>query len=103
MPANNPRGNPATLTSFSAKWQSGSTQVIRVPIALADQILDLAHQLDQGLPIEVAKPASQSLLQAIEKLNQVAETPRNNFPRERRELLRSAIADLRALVTVNKQ
>lgn len=98
----NPRGNPATLTSYAPKWQSGSTQVIRVPIALADQILELAHRLDQGLPVEAAKSTSQTLLQAIEKLNQVAETPRNNFSKERRELLRAAIYDIEALVTVNR-
>jgi DNA adenine methylase len=34
-------------TTFSAKWKSGPTSVIRVPSKLANEILDYAHDLDQ--------------------------------------------------------
>jgi hypothetical protein len=43
----NPKGNEASLKKFKPKWYNGTTQTIRVPIALADQILDYAHKLDE--------------------------------------------------------
>src|SRR3989442_10366771 len=33
-------------TTFSAKWKTGPTAVVRVPTKLAAQILDYAHELD---------------------------------------------------------
>lgn len=89
-------GNVATLTKWQPKWQSGATQTIRVPIVLADRILDLAHRLDQGEDIE-AKPDVETLSQVIEKLEQVYLSPRNNFGKERKALLREAIEQLKSL------
>lgn len=34
------------------KWAHGETKVIRVPIALADRVLEIAKILDQGIPLE---------------------------------------------------
>ncbi len=42
----NPKGNLESLRPYESKWRSGKTQTIRVPIALAEQILVLARQLD---------------------------------------------------------
>ncbi|MGJ3253838.1 MAG: hypothetical protein ACFE0J_22295 [Elainellaceae cyanobacterium] len=40
-----------TKTSFTPQWNSGKTTVIRVPEALADEILILARQMDtENLP-----------------------------------------------------
>jgi len=44
----NPKGNEATLRKYQPKWKHGHTTVIRVPIALVDQIMDYAHRLDNG-------------------------------------------------------
>jgi len=44
----NPKGNPATLRKYQPKWKHGQTTVIRVPVALVDQIMDYAHRLDNG-------------------------------------------------------
>lgn len=44
----NPKGNPATLRKYQPKWKHGQTTVIRVPVALVDQIMDYAHKLDNG-------------------------------------------------------
>lgn len=49
----NPKGNPATLKPYRPKWRSGKTQVIRVPIALADEVLRLAQQLDRSEPLSI--------------------------------------------------
>lgn len=48
----NPKGHEATLKKFKPKWHSGETRTIRVPIAIADQILEYAHNLDEALTQE---------------------------------------------------
>ena len=45
--------NPDSLKNiephkFKSKWNNGKTRTIRVPVTLADQVLDYAHQLDDG-------------------------------------------------------
>jgi hypothetical protein len=47
----NPKGHEDSIkdSRFKAAWQSGPTRTIRVPIALADAILDYARQLDKKL------------------------------------------------------
>ncbi|MEG4251414.1 hypothetical protein [Microcoleus sp. Pol10D4] len=44
----NPNGNIQTLKPYESKWRSGKTQTIRVPVALAEQILVVARQMDAG-------------------------------------------------------
>lgn len=97
----NPRGNIATLKHYQPKWQSGATHVIRIPIALTDRVMDYAHRLDQGEEIP-EKSSDESLLQVIQKLETVLDTPRNNFSRERKGVLKSAIDELKSLVTSDK-
>lgn len=99
----NPKGNEATLTKYQPKWRSGATQTIRVPIALADQILDYAHQIDQG-KTETAPPATlntESLSQVISWLEEIEQTPRNNFSKQKKELVRKVIDELKSLSQVN--
>ena len=47
----NPKGHEDSIkdSRFKAAWQSGPTRTIRVPIALADAILDYAQQLDKKI------------------------------------------------------
>jgi peptidoglycan hydrolase CwlO-like protein len=47
----NPKGNEASLKNsrFKAAWQSGSTRTIRVPVVLAETVLEYAHRLDNGI------------------------------------------------------
>lgn len=93
----NYKGNEATLTKYKPKWRSGNTQTIRVPIALADQILDYAHQLDEGM----IRINTNSLVTVISLLEAVEQTPRNNFSREKKALVRQAIEQLKSLSQVN--
>jgi hypothetical protein len=90
----NPIGNVASLVSWKAKWKSGATQVIRIPVALADQILAYAHDLDQG-QVRPVSSSNESLLHVIQMLEQVYDTPRNNFSKEKKVLLRTAIDKLK--------
>lgn len=36
------------LKKFKPKWHHGETRTIRVPVVLAEEVLELAHQLDRG-------------------------------------------------------
>ena len=44
-----PKYNTQNLTPYKSKWKNGKTKLIRVPEVLAEQILDLAHQLDDNI------------------------------------------------------
>ena len=46
MPNYNP--NLDNLKSYKPKWLSGKTQTIRVPIAIAKKVLDIAHKIDEN-------------------------------------------------------
>lgn len=45
----NTEGNQDNLTSYTPQWHSQPTQTIRVPVALADAILHLSHEIDNSL------------------------------------------------------
>jgi predicted transcriptional regulator len=47
----NPKGNIQSLKPYESKWRSGKTQTIRVPVALAEQILALARKMDSDEPL----------------------------------------------------
>lgn len=44
----NPKGNEETLVKYTPKWQSGKTKTIRVPIAIADRVLEAARKIDDN-------------------------------------------------------
>jgi hypothetical protein len=99
----NPKGNPQTLRKYKPKWQSGGTQTIRVPVALTERILDYAHSLDEG-KTEQNHPANlpnETLTQVINWLREVADTPRNNFSKQKKQLVLNSISELETLLQVN--
>lgn len=49
----NPKGNVENLKHFAAKWKSGKTQTIRVPVTLAEEVMTIARQLDEGKTVLV--------------------------------------------------
>ncbi|MEG4989706.1 hypothetical protein QUB08_28775 [Microcoleus sp. BR0-C5] len=57
----NPNGNIQTLKPYESKWRSGKTQTIRVPVALAEQILVVARQMDAGKSLVTQDESSSSL------------------------------------------
>lgn len=99
----NYKGNEATLTKYRPKWKSGETQTIRVPVALAKQVLSYAHQIDEEVtvPSQSVDLNIKSLSQVIEWLEEVEKTPRNNFSKQKRELVQRAILTLKSLSQVN--
>ena len=44
----NPKGHIPNLKHYQSTWKHGKTKTIRVPIALADQVLAYARQLDEA-------------------------------------------------------
>jgi hypothetical protein len=107
----NPKGNEASLKKFKPKWYNGTTQTIRVPIALTDQILDYAHKLDES-PSQVNETDSNSHAivterdKLLEALTQVIETLEyihivDRYTKSvRSKLQERAITPLKALIQV---
>ena len=44
----NPNPQLSNLSSYKPKWKSGQTKTIRVPEAIAEQVLSIAHVIDEG-------------------------------------------------------
>jgi hypothetical protein len=83
----NPRGNANTLRPYKPKWRSGATQTIRVPIALADRLLDIAKRLDNG---ELTHESQPNLSSEIERVLSDPAITRNG--RDRGAIRRALIA-----------
>ena len=93
----NPRGNLATLKPYVPKWKSGQTRTIRVPIALADRVLEFARTIDGSELIQEKSLVSELVAELIDLHEN---TPRNNFSMERKAKLKTVIERLRSLDTV---
>jgi hypothetical protein len=52
-------GNP----EFKPKWKSGKTTVIRVPEAIADEVLVIARQIDEGSTVTLSSDGAMSQLE----------------------------------------
>jgi hypothetical protein len=52
-----PRGGHREGAGGKHKWVHGETKVIRVPVALADQVLAIAKILDEGRSLEDVTPS----------------------------------------------
>jgi hypothetical protein len=59
------QGGKRTGAGRKSTWQSGckssETKLIRVPIAIAEQILDIAHQLDAGEKVDFVTNSSDGI------------------------------------------
>lgn len=67
MPNYNP--NLDNLKSYQPKWKSGKTRTIRVPIAIAEQILEVARQLDKGISLDTSKSIAKGNQTTSQKFN----------------------------------
>lgn len=109
----NPKGHEATLNKFKPKWHNGETRTIRVPIALADQILEYAHNLDEAVTQEnrakesfaIAIPVTierNTLTQVLEVLEQISNS--NRFTRQlRAKLVTQVFEPLKSLTQANEE
>lgn len=115
----NPRGNPATLKHYTLKWNAGVTRTIRVPVALADQVLDYARKIDNDSLTQVNhddncnssvialqhENLNETLTQVIQAIEKVCEAPHTGkFTKALKAKLQdSAIAPLKALMQVDEE
>ena len=99
-PMANPKGNLDTLKPYQAKWNSGTTRTIRVPVVLADQVLEYAHKLDSGESLtqvnevnatQSNKATDETLTQVIQLLNESLTFPSNNASKTKAKV-REALA-----------
>ena len=44
----NKKGNESSLVKYQPKWKSGKIKTIRVPIAIADRVLEVAKEIDDS-------------------------------------------------------
>jgi len=56
-------------------WNLGRTRTIRVPIAIADQLVEIARKMDRGEPIETSVLFAREELQELSKSPQAADCP----------------------------
>lgn len=69
--------NPNSLANlkrgFKPKWNDTNTKLIRIPVALEKQVLDYAHQLDDGVTHPphsiVISDLQEQLMKLMEKIN----------------------------------
>lgn len=54
----NPNPKLENLTSYKPKWKSGKTRTIRVPVAIAKRVLEVAHQIDEGESFDTSEYVS---------------------------------------------
>lgn len=50
------RGGKREGAGRPSKWMHKQTKLIRVPVAFADNLLDIARRLDKGEPLAVNRP-----------------------------------------------
>lgn len=60
-------GNP----NFRPKWNAGETRTIRVPAALADEVMDYARKLDEQYPNQLADDSVSQSIDAAQLLNEL--------------------------------
>lgn len=77
----NPSGTVENLKHYQPKWKSGATHTIRVPIALSDQILSYARQLDEQNQGQDVKNNVQGSLNHLSQVIKLLEDVRDNAPR----------------------
>lgn len=115
----NPKGNLATLEHYKPKWKSGKTRTIRVPVTLADQLLDYAHKLDDGSLTQVnpdsktdspaiapqANNLNETLSQVLQVLEEVCETPHTSkFTKVLKARIQTEVTErLKQLTQVNSE
>jgi hypothetical protein len=99
-PMANPKGNLNTLKPYQSKWNSGITRTIRVPVVLADQVLEYAHKLDsdesltqvnQAIITQKGEMTDESLTQVIQLLEESLKFPSNNASKTKAKV-REALA-----------
>lgn len=78
--------NPNSLANltpgFKPKWKDTNTKLIRIPVALEKQVLDYAHQLDDGVTPSsdsiVTNDSREELMKLMAKINNTEKGYKSN-------------------------
>ncbi|AUC62466.1 hypothetical protein AA637_15525 (plasmid) [Cyanobacterium sp. HL-69] len=78
--------NPNSLANlkpgFKPKWKDTNTKLIRIPVALEKQVLDYAHQLDDGVTTSsdsiVTNDLQEELMKLMAKVNDMEKGYKSN-------------------------
>ena len=79
------------LTSYKPKWNAGKTKTIRVPIAIADEVLKFARLIDEHYSPDTSDNDPQKIALSLLKTNQDRLTDANEPGK--RELIKIILAD----------
>ncbi|PSB00342.1 hypothetical protein [Merismopedia glauca] len=95
----NPKGHTPNLQPYQPQWISGRTKTIRVPIVLADQVIDYARKLDNHLTqVDNSDDIIYQVLAALEAITSAPGTAR--LPKKlKQQLEEEVIQKLQSLVT----
>jgi hypothetical protein len=102
----NPNGYVPTLIPKESPWINKPTRTIRVPVVLANQILEYAYKLDKGEPVtQSVQPPNgyprqeslEALTQSIQMLKDVESTGRTNFNLTKKRKVSEVIKLLEAM------
>jgi len=103
----NPKGNPQNLKSYKPKWKSGKTKTIRVPIAIANQVLEIARQIDEENVQLGDKTKEKDLLVNLSPSNRTAIikilTKIFSFPSNKGGAIKELVADLALLMGIKAE
>ena len=58
-------------TTFSPGWKHGKTRTIRVPVALADKLLDVAREFDEGQDFAATQAKDEEIRQLKDQLGEL--------------------------------
>lgn len=79
MPRGGKRSGAGRRSSWPSGWGREQTKLIRVPIALADELLDIARRLDAGESIRF-EPSQQLSLSSVQVISSQPLTPVESEP-----------------------
>ncbi len=102
----NPKGNIASLRSFKSPWNHKQTRTIRVPVVLADQILEYARKIDANskareLSVTVFDTDANQLKEAIQTIKEIIESkPNSTLTKAKRLKLTKVLEFLNASVEI---
>jgi hypothetical protein len=77
-----PRGGARENSGRKPKWNLGETKAIRVPLAIADLLLEIAKRIDEGESLESIIPQSQANTPKLSSVDRKRNTDSLTIPQQ---------------------
>lgn len=75
-----PRGGARENSGRKPKWNLGETKAIRVPLAIADLLLEIARRIDEGETLESILAQSEANILKLSSVDQLKNTDSLTIP-----------------------